>query len=308
MPSAPPGKTNIPAELIATLGTEPQVVTLALQALVQRGDAPARVLVVHTAPSPLRAPAIAEAVRTLDAAFAEDARLEKWRPAYERIVIVGRHGPVTDTLGEEDFAAALAVLYRTVRDAKAAGHRVHLNLSGGRKLISFCAITAAQLLFDDDDSLWYLQSPPELVQSKALFADKAEDINLIAIPLLRWSPAPPILTDLALADDPVTALTWQNERRTVAKRRFLIETLTPAEREAAELLIVTGAADEELARRLHKSPRTISHQLATVYDKLRLFLGVRDDVRVDRHTLIAEFAGIVPVLSSEIGRPTDSGS
>jgi DNA-binding CsgD family transcriptional regulator len=112
--------------------------------------------------------------------------------------------------------------------------------------------------------------------------------------LLRWSPAPPILTDLALTDDPVAALTWQLERLAAAKRRFLAHELTPVEREAAELLIRTGATDLELAAMLHKSPRTIGHQLTTVYDKLCVFLGVREDVRVDRHTLIVEFVGVVP--------------
>lgn len=308
MPSTQPPRFSPSSCLIATLGSEPQVVTLTLQALVQQGVSPERILVIHTAPSPHRPSAITDAIHRLDGAFAEDAYLAPWRAGYQRITIMGRDGPVADTLDRDDFASALRALYGAVRDAKAAGCQVHLCLSGGRKLIALCAVTAAQLLFDDADCLWYLQSPAELVQTKALFAGQPEDISLIPIPLLRWSPAPPILTDLALVDDPVAALTWQSEQQLAAKRRFLTNTLTRAEREVVELLIATGAPDEELAHRLNKSARTVSHQLATVYDKLRLFLGVRDDVRVDRHTLIAEFVAIVPRMSTKIGRLTDFGS
>jgi CRISPR-associated protein Csx14 len=281
------------AFLVATLGTEPQVVTLTLQALVVLNQAVSDVVVIHTAAADAR---IAAAVRTLDETFLSDDRLAPWAGHYRRAGISGPGGPVADMLDAEDFGTTLAALYSTVRNCKADGGRVHLNLTGGRKLMALCGMTVAQLLFDDDDRLWYLQSPPDLVASKALFANDPRRLTLVAIPLLRWSPAPPILTDLALADDPVAALTWQHEQLAAAKRRFLAQELTEAERAAAELVIRTGAPDAELARLLHKSPRTISHQLTVVYDKLRVFMGVREDVRVDRHTLIAEFAGVVQTV------------
>ncbi len=275
--------------LVATLGTEPQVVTLSLQALSAAGTIVHEVVVIHTA---AREPRIAGAIRTLDAAFATDERLASWRNHYHRTVILGGAGPVADMLEEEDFGATLRALYQVVRNYKQAGYTVHLNISGGRKIMALCGTTVAQLLFDETDRLWYLRSAADLVASKALFARDPRQATLVPIPLLRWSPAPPILTDLALADDPVAAITWQQEQQIVARRRFLDKQLTPAEREVAELAIRTGATDAELAAQLHKRPRTVSHQMATVYDKLRVFLGVRDDVRVDRHTLIAEFAGV----------------
>jgi CRISPR-associated protein Csx14 len=290
--------------LIATLGTEAQVVTLALQALIRQGEAIREVAVVHTAP---REPRIAEAIRRLDTAFTEDERLAPWRHSYRRSVILGQDGPVNDMLVEEDFGATLAALYRLVRDYKQAGYRIHLNVAGGRKLMALCCATVGQLLFDQDDRLWYLQSSPALVATRSLWTPDPAQAVLIPIPLLRWSPAPPILTDLALAADPVAALTWQHERLAAAKRRFLAEELTRAERETAELAIRTGATDAELAALLHKSPRTVSHQLAVVYDKLRIFLGVRDDVRVDRHTLIAEFAAVVMAEDLQTGAIAQTG-
>jgi len=268
----------------------PQVVTLALQALAAT-EAIREVLVIHTSPS---YPRIGEAVARLDTAFAADERLAPWRDCYRRIAIAGRDGPVPDLLSPDDFAATLAALYGAVRDAKQAGFRVHLNVSGGRKLMALCGTTAAQLLFDEGDRLWYLQSSRALVAGRDLFAADPADVTMIPIPLMRWSPAPPILTGIALAGDPVAALTWQQERLAAARRRFLEHDLTPAEREVAVLAVRTGDTASEIAARLHKSPRTVAHQLEVIYQKLRLFLEVRDDVRVDRHTLIAEFAGMMP--------------
>ena len=279
-----------PACLVATLGTEPQVITLALQALEHTGETIERILVIHTAP---REPRIAEAIRVLDSAFAPGGALAARQRLYRRAEIVGPAGPVPDVLAVEDFGATLALLYREVRDLKQAGWRVHLNVAGGRKVMSLCGVTVAQLLFDDADRLWYLQSPPDLVASRALFAADPSQLVLVSLPVLRWSPAPPILTDVALADDPVAAITLARGRRDAVRRAFLERELTPAEREVAELAIRTGATDRELASLLHKSPRTVAHQLSVVYDKLRVFLGVRADVRVDRHTLMAEFAAVV---------------
>ena len=119
--------------LIATLGTEPQVVTLALQALTDRGEAVHEVVVLHTAP---REPRIGAAIARLDAAFAGEPRLAAWRGHYRRVTVEGQAGPVADMLVEEDFGAVLAALYRLVRDRKQAAFRVHLNVSGGRKLMS----------------------------------------------------------------------------------------------------------------------------------------------------------------------------
>jgi CRISPR-associated protein Csx14 len=283
------GGEPVPCTFIATLGTEPQVVTLALQSLVALAEPIAEVVVVHTAPHD---PRIIEAVAVLERAFASEERLAQWRGRLRLVEIAGAAGPLPDMVAEEDFGTVLAALYKEVRDSKQAGSRVHLNLAGGRKVMSLCGAIVAQLLFDQGDRLWYLQSAPDLVASRSLFAEDPAQVTLVPLPVLRWSPAPPILTDVALAADPVAAISAQRGRLDAATRHFLLGELTPAEREVVRLALRTGATDAELARLLYKSPRTVSHQLSVVYSKLRVFLGVRDDVRVDRHTLMAAFSGV----------------
>ncbi|RME43649.1 MAG: hypothetical protein D6791_14970 [Chloroflexi bacterium] len=279
-----------PTSLISTLGTEPQVVTLALQALLRNQSLPDEVVVIHSTPD---SSPIAAALARLAEAFANEVRALPWEGRYCTVEIREGPRPVYDMLTPDDFNAVMSCLYRVVRDRKAQGYRIHLNLAGGRKLMTIAAMTVAQLLFDDTDHLWYLQSAPELVASRQLFADNPDQATLIAVPLLRWSPTPPILTDVALTQDPMMALARQHEQMLRRKRRFLQETLTPAEREVVELLIRTGATDAELAARLHKSRYTVSRQLESVYAKLRQFLDMREDIRVDRATLIVQFRDVL---------------
>ena len=58
--------------------------------------------------------------------------------------------------------------------------------------------------------------------------------------------------------------------------------LTPAEREVVELAVVEGLTNAEIGARLHKSPRTVGHQLSAAYRKLRGYFGL---AAADRHTL-----------------------
>ncbi len=93
--------------LVCTLGTEAQVVTLALEALTRRGEQVDEVVVVHTAGQDDR---IAEAVRRLDEVFAHEPRLAPWRDGYRRRMIQSPSGPVVDLAGAEAVSATLTSL------------------------------------------------------------------------------------------------------------------------------------------------------------------------------------------------------
>lgn len=268
------------AVLAATLGAEGQVVTLATQLLLQAGVALERVVVLHTAAG---SEPIASALADLGSAFAG-------QPGWPPLTMVD--AGMGDVLEPDDLAGFTGVLYSELKRWLSRGRRVHLLLAGGRKQMAMMGVTVAQMLFGPEDRVWHLYSDEALRQSNRFLLGAGDEARLIPIPLVRWSLAPPILTGLAAAASPLEALAWQQEQLNARRRDFLDHMLTAAEREVALAAIQTGATDLELARRLYKSPRTISHQMAAVYDKLRLFLAVRPDVRVDRHTLISEFAAL----------------
>jgi len=155
-----------PQVLIATLGSEPQVVTLVLDLLRAKGYSIAEVLIVHTAGRAVQ-PALKRLADEFAASGACPSRL---------IPVENDNWPIADVLTEADTAAVLRTLYRTVLAQKRAGNVVHLSIAGGRKPMAVYGMVVAQLLFDEDDRVWHLLSgklPPQY--------DVAEVLDLQAL-------------------------------------------------------------------------------------------------------------------------------
>lgn len=275
--------------LLATLGTEPQVVTLALGELERQGEPIAEVVVVHT--SPQRDERIRAAITDLERAFATGPPLQTYRL---RMVELQRDGrPLADIADAEDIKAFYRALHQLIRDYKRRGWRVHLNIAGGRKPMAICGMIAAQLLFEPEDRLWYLLSSPEMVASRRLLPQPGDRYALVPIPVPLWSESSPILTDLIRYDDPWEAVQAQRrlKEQEIGQRRreFLEHRLTPAERGLLEALVRHGGSSKELAARLHKSRRTVDHQFASIYRKARAFFNYSRGARLGRERLVAEF-------------------
>ncbi|RME82595.1 MAG: CRISPR-associated protein Csx14, partial [Caldilineae bacterium] len=94
--------------LIATLGTEPQVVTLALDLLRAKGYPIAEVVVVHTAGQ-----VIEPALRRLQVEFAREPEV-----GFRTVGVEDERGMVEDVGNEADTTAVLRTIYRTVLEEK----------------------------------------------------------------------------------------------------------------------------------------------------------------------------------------------
>lgn len=252
--------------LLATLGSEAQVVTLALDALLQRGEAIQRVVILHTAPE-----------TELIAAALERLLAELRSPYYpsalelETVLLAGPRGPLADVDTAEGAELAFTTIYRAVRAEKLAGRRVHFSLAGGRKTMAVFGMAAAQLLFDADDRLWHLVSYGPLLAEKRMHAVPGDECHLIEIPVLLWRAVSPVLTDLSEIDDPFIAVERQRALRLQEAldeaRSFVLGVLSPAERRVVEPLVRESLSDQELAARLVLSPRTVEQHLRSAYNK-----------------------------------------
>jgi len=272
-----------PSVLIATLGSEPQVVTLTLDLLLARDAALCEVVVVHTAAA--QEP-IAAALRTLAQEWGVHAAYA--RLGFRRVEICAEGGPVADVDTESGAAATFRALYGAVVQAKRQNRRVHLSISGGRKTMSVYGMAVAQLLFDREDCLWHLLSAGALLNERRLHAGPADDVRLVPIPVLRWSALSPALPEVLEQDDPFQALRRQEQIQAQTSRRQLVifveQELTAAERQVVECVVREGWSNTQVAAHLHKSERTIAHQLSAVYDKAREYFGLNE---VGRHRLAA---------------------
>lgn len=159
--------------------------------------------------------------------------------------------------------------------------------------MGICALLVAQLLFGPEDRLWYLISPPELVESRAFLAKRGA-YKLLEIPVPLWTEAATFLQVLAKYEDPWAAVELQRQVRHKEElehwRNFFLYVLTPAEQRVVKELVLHGLPNKKIAQRLKVSSRTVEHQLSSVYKKLRQYLAHPPGFVVNRSVLVTIFA------------------
>lgn len=269
--------------LAATLGTEPQVVLLAFRLLVRQGAVLKRCLIFSTRSSN---PEICEAAEYLK---------NTWPKWAENVPLDWKTLPVEDIDSEETLRRAFRAIREGIQTLKQGGFSVHFCVAGGRKPIALAAFLTAQFLFSPRDRLWYLYTPPgeEKKPPEELVHDPR--VRLVELPVPLWTEFPLFLEAIARYEDPWTAAevqrAWVRRSEVQRWRAFFRERLTPAEQEVVRALVEIGGTNGKLAQSLGKSPRTVGHQLASVYRKLRHELG--STLPVDRTAVASLFA---PVL------------
>ncbi|MCL4858484.1 MAG: hypothetical protein KJZ93_03720 [Caldilineaceae bacterium] len=208
-----------PTTLIATLGAEPQVITLTTQLLCRMGEPLARVVVLHTQAD---RPPVAQALPALVHHFAYRA---DW-PSLQTAAV-----PVADVLAPVELETFTTAFYTVVRRWVAERGRVHLLLAGGRKPMAMLGMSVAQLLLGPEDRVWYLHSDEALRTSGRMELAPGDEAHLIPIPLVQRTPAPPVLTRSFRASTPADALHELAAEQARRVAHFLGRVLTPAERE-----------------------------------------------------------------------------
>src|SRR5581483_3238066 len=271
--------------LIVTLGSEPQVVTLALDQLLARGYAIDQAVVVYTADD-IVLQAMARVASEFDGAVYPRVTLRA-APIHDA------RGAVQDFRDERDMHALLETLYREVREVKRNRRTVHLCVSGGRKVMGVTAMVVAQLLFDANDRVWHLMSEGWTPGSEKRMHARTEDqVHLVPVPVLRWTDSTGLLAALGELEDPTEALRRQEElARADDLRRariFVEQVLSRAERDVVKWAYA-GLENAAIARKLHKSEQTVANQLTRAYSKLNEFLEFPER-EPNRAVLIATLA------------------
>ncbi|MEZ4705629.1 MAG: CRISPR-associated ring nuclease [Caldilineaceae bacterium] len=272
------------AVLLATLGSEPQVIGLATQLLLRKSEPLSAVIVLHTRPN--RTP-IDAALPTLQRAFAG-------QPAWPRLETVAM--PIDDILSPEQIEVFAKELFQLLKGYVGSGTRVHLLLAGGRKSMAMVGTTVAQMLLGPDDKLWYLYSdePLRLSRRAALRAD--DYAELIPVPLPQMSTTAPVYTRPFLAETPQDAFQALEREQQRRLRHFVEQELTAAEKELVKLLVEELLTVAELAGRLNKKPKTVTNQLNSIYSKAESTFGLQPDKGVKREFLRSQ---LLPYFASE---------
>lgn len=265
--------------LVATLGAEPQVISLTTQCLLRSGELLERVILLHT--DRTQAP-IAQSLPPLENLFANQPG---WPPLEPLALAAG------DVLTPAQIQSFSDTLFLTLKRGLQDGYRIHLLLAGGRKPMAIMGASVAQMLLGSEDCVWYLHSSQALRASGALLDTDAASVQLVRVPLPRLNVPSPRYTVSFAANSPNMALAALEDAQTRRLRYFVQHELTAAERQLAQLAATEVLTVEQMAQRLHKSQKTIANQLNAIYGKMEAALGLQPDRSVKREFLRRELAG-----------------
>lgn len=237
-----------------------------------------------------------------------DILREEFNQTYPNVVlrpvpITNVHGRVKDFLTQEDLRGLLRTLYIETRRVRQTNRRLHMCISGGRKVMAVIAMSVAQLLFSPGDQVWYLITEGwKPGNEQRLHAGESDKTLLLPVPVLRWKEADTLLRTVAELNDPQEVIVWYKRltQKAEEKRKdeFIRHWLTPAEREVTRLACL-GFDNAAIAAQLTKQEQTVANQLHGVYEKLREWLGF-PDYTVDRSILISRFAPYFSLIESEV--------
>lgn len=270
--------------LIATVGTEPQVITLVLDLLLSKSCNIGEVVLFYTQ-SPLIMQGIERIQGEIVSGFYPPISLKK-------VLITGEDAALDDFRTVHDVNSMLKIIYKVMKKYKQKGAKIHLSVSGGRKVMGIMAMVVAQILFRAEDRLWYLITEGwKAGDSQDMHISEHNSYLLIEVPVMRWEEAS-LLLGIEEFASPMDLIHWQgkllNNKKMRRRREFVEHWLSKAERQVAQLAC-QGWDNAAIARYLHKQERTVANQMTSIYGKMQEWLEF-PDCRVERSVLIAELA------------------
>ncbi|MCS7061698.1 MAG: CRISPR-associated ring nuclease [Anaerolineae bacterium] len=303
-------KSNVPpAALIATMGGKPQVVTFALDALLNIGSPVERVCVVHLS---TRDPRIQRALDVLHADFRvtygrrslrlDSVPIHAVLPGHSAQTAV--RGRPIDSVDEPDAPEAIwMTLHRLIATLRAEGYRIEMCVTGGPRLIALQALSVAALLLTPQDRCWHLYTPPALRDAAGEgrilhvtpdVAPNGETVYLVPVPVLPLGLWIPGLQQAAFQspDQILSAgrqwLSAQDEERC----REVLGRLTQRQRDVLRVFADGAMTVREAAQRLHVSVHTINSHLNVIRQECRNAWGLSAEDKVDARFLCDHFGSL----------------
>lgn len=283
---------------IATLGGQPQVVTLALDALLQQGVPIGEVIIVHLSP---QNPRYQAALDCLHPEFANDCY--GGHPCrYRRVPVQMGTQPLADLDSEGAIDAVLNTFQRLIQQSKQQGTTVHLCVAGGRRLLGLLALSAALLYFDHSDRIWHLFSTDEVRrlthEGAVLHLPDHPGVRLVCIRVPPWGHLFPALrSSPSSSDASVGTLLDQQTNLLSAEERSrcqqVWDQLTGRQREVLQAF-ASGLNPQEVAQQLGITVATVNTHKTQIFQECcnawEFPLGTRLDYRWLRDTFGGYFS------------------
>jgi len=282
---------TIDSTFVATMAGGPQIVTFALDNLLQRGEVIQEVIVVHL--SPQADPLTGQALAKLAAEFPDDRYAG--HPCRLRFFPIRRGTEKLDDIRDEAEAnVAWSAIHELVASLKAQGRRLHICIAGGRRMLALLTLSAAMLHFDHNDRLWHMYTPAEFIERSrdgAIMHARPEDgVRLIQVPMAPWGAYFPALRALAQAtpEQAIAVRTRWLDQAEQARCRAVVEQLTPRQLDVLRAF-ATGRNPQEVAESLCISLKTVDSHKTVILGECRNAWSVPEDAWLDYHFLRDKF-------------------
>jgi CRISPR-associated protein Csx14 len=285
--------------LVATMAGGPQVVTFALDELLQRGEVIHEVIVIHL--SPQTDPLTGQALTRLTAEFPDDCYADQ--PCRLRFFPIREDSRRLDDIRDDAAVnAAWSTIYELISSLKTQGRHLHVCISGGRRMLALLAMSAAMLHFDHHDRLWHMYTPSEFLERArdgAIMHARPEDgVRLLQVPLVPWGAYLPALRALAQAS-PMEVVAAQTRWLDSAERahcRAVVEQLTPRQLDVLRAF-ADGQSPQEVAETLCVTVKTVHAHKTVILSECRNAWELLQDARLDYHFLREKFGRYFQALN-----------
>ena len=282
--------------LIATLGGQPQIVTFALDALLAQGEPITQLYLLHLTPTSVR---WQQSLHKVLAEFNQH-HYHGHPCTVHRFPILAGPTPLPEIRNEREAEIAGQAIRSLLAGLKVEGHKLHLCVAGGRRMLALLVTSAAMLLCDHQDRLWHMYTP-EATQARAkegalMHAQPTDGVQLIPAPLVPWGAYFPALRALALppaqaVDQQIHALSASNELQC----RQVYDRLTERQRDLLRAF-ARGGAPQDVAEALHLSLSTVNSHKTAILAECRIAWELAEDARLDYRFLREHFAGFLSRL------------
>ena len=281
---------------VATIGGPPQVVPFALDAPLAPGGGAAEVYLVHLT---LDDPRTRQAVSRLQQEFVDD-RYAGRRCRLRRVPILLGGAPLADIRSESGAEATWQTVRTLLADLKAEGRRLHLCLSGGRRMMALLAMSAAALLCDHQDRIWHMYTPDATRRraeaGSVMHVTPADGVQLIQTPVVPWGAYFPALRTLAQTSmEAASAQLRQFTATADPACQQVYARLSPRQR-AVLHAFAAGQRPDEVAASLHITLSTVNTHKTVILAECRAAWGVPEDAALDYRFLPERFASFVARL------------
>lgn len=278
------------ATLICTLGTQPQVVTFALDYLLARNEPIREVIVLHLARTD---PAIDAALHRLQAEF-EGEQYQGALCRFRSVVFQQHQSPLSHIRHTADAETVRYAVHHLIHTLKQRNRYLHLCIAGGPRMIALMTMSVVMIHCGHQDKVWHMYTEPnflkEAKEKKLLHDHTGKQVWLMEVPIVPWGTYFASLhnTNTNLDELVQTQTAWLDHTEK-NRCQAVWDALTERQREVLQAF-ATGLNTQEVAKDLFISIATVNTHKTEILAQCRQAWQMSPGAYLSFHFLQKKFS------------------